>query len=100
MKTHLNLATTDLTQSVAFYAVLLDASPAKLRDDYALFVTETPGLELALDARDSVLPTQDAHYGICVENVADVERAIARLERRGPDLVDRTRRDVLLRQPD
>ncbi len=83
MKTHLNLATTDLAKSVAFYATLLDASPAKLRDDYALFVTETPGLELALDARDSVLPTQDAHFGICVEGVADVELAIARLERAG-----------------
>ncbi len=83
MKTHLNLATTELAHSVVFYAVLLDASPAKLRDDYALFITEKPGLELALDARDSVLPTQDAHYGICVENIADVERAIARLERAG-----------------
>lgn len=83
MKTHLNLATTDLAKSAAFYATLLDASPAKFRDDYALFVTEKPGLELALDARDSVVPTQDAHYGICVEHVADVERAIARLERVG-----------------
>jgi catechol 2,3-dioxygenase-like lactoylglutathione lyase family enzyme len=83
MKTHLNLATADLAESVAFYATLLDASPTKLRHDYALFVTETPGLELALDARDSVLPTQDAHYGIRVERVADVERAIARLERAG-----------------
>jgi predicted enzyme related to lactoylglutathione lyase len=83
MKTHLNLATADLAESVAFYATLLDASPAKLRDDYALFVTEKPGLELALDARGSVLPTQDAHYGICVDHVADVERSIARLERAG-----------------
>lgn len=83
MKTHLNLATMDLTKSVAFYATLLDASPAKFRDDYALFVTEKPGLELALDVRDYVVPTQDAHYGICVEHVADVARAIARLERSG-----------------
>lgn len=83
MKTHLNLAATGLAQSVDFYATLLDASPTKLRDDYALFVTKDPGLELAIDARDSVVPAQDAHYGICVESVADVERAIARLERAG-----------------
>jgi catechol 2,3-dioxygenase-like lactoylglutathione lyase family enzyme len=83
VKTHLNLATTNLARSAAFYATLLDASPTKLRDDYALFVSEDPGLELALDVRDSVAPAQDAHYGICVEDIADVERAIARLERAG-----------------
>src|SRR6185312_13740252 len=35
MKTHLNLATTDLEKSVAFYSALLGATPAKRLDDYA-----------------------------------------------------------------
>lgn len=83
MKTHLNLATTDLEKSVAFYSTLLDAKPAKVLSDYALFITEQPGLELALDLRDSVAPTRDAHFGVYVESVADVERAIARLEAGG-----------------
>jgi catechol-2,3-dioxygenase len=50
MKMHLNLATRDLDASVAFYSTLLGAKhAAKKLDDYALFITEQPGLELALD---------------------------------------------------
>ncbi|HEY8298684.1 MAG TPA: ArsI/CadI family heavy metal resistance metalloenzyme [Candidatus Baltobacteraceae bacterium] len=83
MKTHLNLATTDLAKSVEFYSTLLDATPAKLLGDYALFITEQPGLELALDLRESVSPTLDAHYGVYVETDGDVERAITRLQSAG-----------------
>ena len=83
MKTHLNLGTTDLTKSVTFYSTLLDAKPAKLLGDYALFITEEPGLELALDARETVAPTLDAHFGVYVDSGDDVERAIARLESAG-----------------
>lgn len=83
MKTHLNLATTDLQKSVEFYSTLLDATPAKVFNDYALFITDRPGLELALDLTDSVSPSHDAHYGVYVESVEDVERAIARLESAG-----------------
>jgi predicted enzyme related to lactoylglutathione lyase len=83
MKTHLNLATTDLDKSVAFYSVLLDAKPAKVLSDYALFITDEPGLELALDLRASVAPASDAHFGIYVEAVEDVERAIQRLQASG-----------------
>jgi catechol 2,3-dioxygenase-like lactoylglutathione lyase family enzyme len=83
VKTHLNLATTDLAKSVEFYSTLLDATPAKLLGDYALFITEQPGLELALDLRESVSPTLDAHYGVYVETDGDVERAITRLQSAG-----------------
>ncbi len=83
MKTHLNLATTDLEKSVAFYSTLLAAKPAKHLDDYALFITDEPGLELALDLRATVEPTRDAHFGIFVESADDVERAIVRLEAAG-----------------
>lgn len=83
MKTHLNFATTDLAKSVQFYATLLDAKPAKVLDDYALFITEDPGLELALDLSESVSPSRDAHYGVYVESAQHVERAIERLEKAG-----------------
>jgi catechol 2,3-dioxygenase-like lactoylglutathione lyase family enzyme len=79
MKTHLNLATSDLEKSVAFYSTLLDVKPAKVLPDYALFVTDEPGLELALDLRDSVALGTDAHYGLCVETIFEVDRAIERL---------------------
>jgi catechol 2,3-dioxygenase-like lactoylglutathione lyase family enzyme len=83
VKTHLNLATTDLDRSVAFYSTLLAAKPVKTLSDYALFITDDPGMELALDLRASVSPTTDAHYGVCVESATDVENAIARLEAAG-----------------
>ncbi|MGA8796730.1 MAG: ArsI/CadI family heavy metal resistance metalloenzyme [Candidatus Cybelea sp.] len=83
MKTHLNLATTDLAKSVRFYSTLLDAQPAKLLNDYALFITERPGLELALDLRSSVSSASDVHYGICVDSIEEVEHAAARLQHAG-----------------
>jgi catechol 2,3-dioxygenase-like lactoylglutathione lyase family enzyme len=83
MKTHLNLATKDLPKSVAFYSTLLDATPAKVLDDYALFVTEDPGLELALDLREAVAPGHDVHYGIFVASTDEVDRAIDRLAAAG-----------------
>jgi catechol 2,3-dioxygenase-like lactoylglutathione lyase family enzyme len=83
MKTHLNFATSNLDASVSFYATLLDAQPMRIERDYALFVTEEPPLELALDARATVRPTADAHYGIAVERVDEVDRAIDRLSAAG-----------------
>ncbi len=83
MKTHLNLATTDLAQSIRFYSILLDAKPTRVLPDYALFVTDEPALELALDLSDAVSATTDAHYGICMEAVEDVDHAIGRLQRAG-----------------
>lgn len=83
MKTHLNLATKDLNKSVAFYSALLDAKPAKVLPDYALFITDDPGLELALDVRSQVQTGTDAHYGVYVESAGGVDTAIARLEEAG-----------------
>lgn len=83
MKTHLNFATADLEKSVVFYAILLDRLPVKVLNDYALFVTDEPGLELALDRDEHVSPARDAHYGISVESIEEVDDAIARLESAG-----------------
>ena len=81
MKTHLNFATTDLAKSVAFYSTLLDTQPVKFLADYALFVCDRLSLELALDLSERVVVSADVHYGVCVDRVEDVERAIVRLDR-------------------
>ena len=83
MKTHLNFATSDLAASVSFYSTLLDAQPVKKLADYALFVTDEPGLELALDLRQDVRIADDVHYGIFVDTADAVETAIERLASRG-----------------
>ena len=83
MKTHLNLATRDLAKSVAFYRTLLDAEPAKSFDDYALFITDNPGLELALDRDPQTKAGHSAHFGIVVDSTEAVDAAIARLQASG-----------------
>lgn len=83
MKTHLNFATSELARSVEFYSTLLDAAPVKRLPDYALFITERPGLERALDAVNSPPPIGRDHYGIFVESADEVERAIERLQEAG-----------------
>jgi len=83
MKVHLNLATRDLSKSVAFYQTLLAAAPTKHFSDYALFLTEKPGLELALDADPAFKVAEGAHYGIVVDSPDQVDGAIARLQESG-----------------
>jgi len=82
MKTHLNFATHDLAKSVDFYTTLLGTEPFKSLDDYALFVTEDPGLELALDLNRNAKPGHE-HFGIVVDSTADVDRAASRLSDAG-----------------
>jgi catechol 2,3-dioxygenase-like lactoylglutathione lyase family enzyme len=83
MKTHLSFATSDLEASISFYSTLLDAQPVKKVADYALFVTDEPGLELALDLRQEVRIANDVHYGIFVDTADAVETAIERLASHG-----------------
>ncbi len=83
MKMHLNLATRDLDASVAFYRALLLAEPTKHYGDYALFLTEQPGLELALDLDPQTNVQEGAHYGVAVEKPEEVDAAIARLRGAG-----------------
>src|SRR5215468_1923303 len=83
MKTHLNLATRDIATSVEFYRTLLAAQPVKQRQDYALFVTDDPGLELALSLDRSATASSDVHYGIAVENAGLVDEVARRLQTAG-----------------
>jgi len=83
MKTHISLPTRDLSASVAFYRTLLDSPPAKHYDDYALFVAERPGLELALAPSSHARPDPSAHFGIAVEDADAVNKAVARLQSAG-----------------
>ena len=83
MKTHISLKVLDLPRSIAFYRTLLAAEPTKALDDYALFITPDPGLELALDRSHSVAAGEAAHFGIAVESVDAVDDAIHRLQAAG-----------------
>jgi catechol 2,3-dioxygenase-like lactoylglutathione lyase family enzyme len=80
MKMHLNLSTRDLDASIAFYSTLLGSAPAKKLADYALFITERPGLELALDLDGGAVAGGGQHFGIVVESADDVEAQVERLQ--------------------
>ena len=83
MKMHLSFSTDDLQSSVAFYTTLLGSPPVKRHDDYALFITEQPSLELALDVGDDPKVEGSTHYGIVVDTEAAVDGTIRRLQRDG-----------------
>ena len=84
MKNALQLwPTRDLDASVAFYRRLLSAEPAKHFADYALFVCDEPGLELALDHNAETNVLEGAHYGVAVDRPEDVDEAIVRLRAAG-----------------
>lgn len=83
MKVHVSLAARDIGASAAFYRTLLDSEPEKRYDDYALFVTEQPGLELALALDPDAKASIGTHYGIAVDAPDLVDRAIERLKNAG-----------------
>ena len=86
MKMHLNLHVSDLDRSVAFYRELFHVDPVKQFGDYALFITEEPALELALDLDTGVSADHHAHFGVVVNNEADVDAQISRLTNAGFEL--------------
>jgi catechol 2,3-dioxygenase-like lactoylglutathione lyase family enzyme len=95
VKMHLNLATRDLDRSVAFYSTLLSAKPAKQLSDYALFITENPGLELALDLDPDAQAGHGHHFGIVVDSAEAVDAQIQRLQSSGYAVgIERARRGM------
>jgi catechol 2,3-dioxygenase-like lactoylglutathione lyase family enzyme len=83
MKTHLSLPTKSLEQSVAFYETLLKAKPFKRHQDYALFVVDNPGLELALVRSGPVRFDSSTHFGLAADDTNSVDEAMARFASAG-----------------
>ena len=83
MKTHLSLPTTDLEKSVAFYETLFKTTALKRHNDYALFVVEDPGLELALTLANQVRVDAGSHFGLAAAESSVVDEAAARFAAAG-----------------
>ncbi len=80
---HISLNVSDLDRSVDFYRRFL-GEPAKLKSDYAKFVTAEPEIHLALQPAPRAAGAGAlSHLGIRVESVDEVRKWRAALERRG-----------------
>ena len=83
-RVHVNINVRDLTASVAFYGALFDADPTKVREDYANFRLDTPGLHLALVRKPDHPPVQtEQHHGVELFDRDALDAWRARLETRG-----------------
>src|ERR1700722_13533928 len=77
----LRLAT--LEGSIAFYAKLFSAQPAKRRPGYANFAIAEPPLKLVLIEGTPGEPTRMDHLGVEVQTAGEVAAATARLASEG-----------------
>jgi catechol 2,3-dioxygenase-like lactoylglutathione lyase family enzyme len=89
---HISLKVRDLDRSVDFYRRFF-GDPAKLKADYAKFVTRDPEIHLALGPGLQAGAGAGAlsHLGIRVDSTDDVERWRADLRARGMTVEDEKR---------
>ena len=78
-RVQLALRVSDLEGSVAFYAKLFGAEPAKRRPGYANFAIEQPPLKLVLIEGEPEQPTVMDHLGVEVFSTGEVTAATKRL---------------------
>lgn len=82
-RVQLALRVSDLEASVAFYAKLFGAEPAKRRPGYANFAISEPPLKLVLLEGDPGQETVMDHLGVEVQTGAEVAAAATRLSESG-----------------
>jgi len=82
-RVQLALRVADLEASVAFYAKLFGAEPAKRRPGYANFAIAEPPLKLVLLEGAVGEPTRLDHLGVEVQSAAEVASATDRLSAAG-----------------
>ncbi len=82
-RVQLALRVSDLEGSIAFYAKLFGAEPAKRRPGYANFAIENPPLKLVLLEGEPDQPTVMDHLGVEVSSTDEVNAATRRLTEAG-----------------
>src|SRR5262245_32886789 len=80
---HLSLNVADLKRSVAFYRVLFDREPAKLRGDYAKFEPDEPPLVLSLEPTPRPSGGPLNHLGFRLPDARSLVAMQERLEKAG-----------------
>lgn len=83
---HVHLAVESLAVSVRFYSALFAAQPTVLKADFARWMLEDPRLNFAISQRGAVPGIK--HFGIQVEDRAELEEAYTRLRRTERPMVE------------
>ncbi|MEY8350825.1 ArsI/CadI family heavy metal resistance metalloenzyme [Bacillus cereus] len=80
---HVGINVTNLEKSVEFYSKVFGVTPVKVKEDYAKFLLENPGLNFTLNVRNEVKGNQVNHFGFQVENQEEIILHKERLEKEG-----------------
>lgn len=80
MNTHVGINVTNLEASIEFYTKLFGQAPVKVREGYAKFMLEDPGLNFTLNFRTEVSGNQVSHFGLQVKDTTEVVSNKQRLQ--------------------
>jgi catechol 2,3-dioxygenase-like lactoylglutathione lyase family enzyme len=80
---HVGINVTNLESSIEFYQKVFGTEPVKVKDDYAKFLLDEPGLNFTLNVRDKVEGNQVNHFGFQVETQKEIESHKTRLGKEG-----------------
>ncbi|MFF3024476.1 ArsI/CadI family heavy metal resistance metalloenzyme [Gottfriedia sp. NPDC057948] len=80
---HVGVNVTNLEASIVFYQKVFGLAPVKVKEGYAKFLLENPGLNFTLNVRDQVEGNQVNHFGFQVETSEEILIHKERLEKEG-----------------
>ena len=84
---HIGLEVKDLDASIRFYSGLFGSPPTHRETDYAKWMLEDPKVNFAIQTRGCEAPGS-LHFGIQVENDAELSETSQRLRAAGEDVMD------------
>ena len=82
---HIGMNVKDLESSIRFYSALFGLAPGLVKDDYAKWMLEDPRVNFSITARAG--EAGRVHFGIQVEDRAELAEAARRLREAGEDVV-------------
>lgn len=83
---HINLAVSDLNQSIQFYSALFAAEPAVIKQDYAKWMLDDPRVNFAITTRGERKGID--HLGIQAETPDELHEVFGRLKTAGRPVLE------------
>lgn len=84
MRFHTSLPVNDIDQSIAFYRILFQSDPVKVKSDYAKFLPEGGGLNISFHTNpEGVKKLSSLHLGFELPDKAALDQVHGRLEDAG-----------------